>query len=668
MRKMWKHGTSVFLLVILLLGNVLSVTAYAETGETVGVFNDRVYSFLNLSDNRAIDVPGGNTATGTYLEAYEFSSANPWQRWQIKYVGNGDYELVDMNSGKLLSIPGSSSQTGLQAWIWPRDNTNGQKFRIQRNADGSYTFLSKASNYTKALGWDGNALKQLAADGTSNQKFKMVLAGYVYSIYGADTGTCLDTELSVTSGGRIFENAPRTGFLGQKWKIDYIGNDLYRIMDMYSGLYWSVANNSEDYAEAIQRKAWNNQSGQKFQIRQNSDGTVSFLPQCSRDNYGIVELYNGSLVQYMDEGLSSQSFTLVAKETNEMPNGGYFFASPTGEYYLQQDVYEDDMTEQAFFGGDDYQMWRVKYDADGFFTIINHGSGEYLTSPDSVTNGAVIELQPGFGDDPTNGIYNTYRQRWKITIGAYGRVLLQSRQQTIDSPSLYVSVPTNSTDNTYVLQSTAHAKLWQPRRTTMTELRWQDTNTFCWLACAEMETKTQGYNLYSQWDICLDYFYDDTDGAILETGGTPAQIALACEYYTDNELDYVAYTLRIYSEDNLQKYIDAGDTVIITRGWYVEQDGVFVRAGGHATLITGYYYNHEDGKYRYIINDPWDIESPDTPGIGSRYIRSYDNLICGRTLSVEEDLQDLGFWESVIVLNTEYANTNVTNPCFRFED
>lgn len=88
-----------------------------------------------------------------------------------------------MNSQKLLSIPGSMSGVGPHAWIWINDGTTGQKFSIRRNLDGTYSFLSKCSNYIHVLDIsltpnngmnNGNVLHQYYDNGTTNQRFDLV--------------------------------------------------------------------------------------------------------------------------------------------------------------------------------------------------------------------------------------------------------------------------------------------------------------------------------------------------------------------------------------------------------------------------------------------------------------------------------------------------------------
>lgn len=171
--------------------------------------SQNVYHIKNFNSDKCLDVSAGNTANGSDVSQYTYTPTSEWQRWQITYCGNGDYTIIDMHSGKLLSIEASSSANNANAWIWEYDGTAGQFFRIRTNADGTVTFLTKASNYTKAIGiyeeglLNGDTLVQQSNDdGSDNQKFVLIPD---------------DIKITICASGFTLDNSASSSWAGHAW-------------------------------------------------------------------------------------------------------------------------------------------------------------------------------------------------------------------------------------------------------------------------------------------------------------------------------------------------------------------------------------------------------------------------------------------------------------------
>ncbi len=152
---------------------------FDNVGVTSGIKNGGIYNIIAKHSNKAIDITGGGTTNGTLLNQYPVTPGYQWQRWKFEYQGNGEYKIRDMNSGYLLSISGSSNSNGANSHIWQQDGTDGQIFKIRANHDGTYTFLSKCSAYTKVLDVNdastanGAIIIQYTDTGAENQKFML---------------------------------------------------------------------------------------------------------------------------------------------------------------------------------------------------------------------------------------------------------------------------------------------------------------------------------------------------------------------------------------------------------------------------------------------------------------------------------------------------------------
>ena len=128
-----------------------------SVGETVGIKNGGIYNLVSSSSNLCLDVTGAGTANGTLVNQYQVMPAYHWQRWKFIYLGDGQYKIQDVNSGKLLSVSGSSASNDAGIHIWADDGTSGQVFKITQNIDGTYSFRSKCSSYLRAISIAGSS-------------------------------------------------------------------------------------------------------------------------------------------------------------------------------------------------------------------------------------------------------------------------------------------------------------------------------------------------------------------------------------------------------------------------------------------------------------------------------------------------------------------------------
>ena len=128
-----------------------------NVGEMKGIKNGGVYNIVSALSKKCLDVTEAGTANGTLVNQYQVMPAYHWQRWKFIYLGDGQYKIQDVNSGKLLSISGSSSYENANVHIWADDGTTGQIFKIDRNIDGTYSFRSKCSNYGRAVSIAGSS-------------------------------------------------------------------------------------------------------------------------------------------------------------------------------------------------------------------------------------------------------------------------------------------------------------------------------------------------------------------------------------------------------------------------------------------------------------------------------------------------------------------------------
>jgi mannan endo-1,4-beta-mannosidase len=93
------------------------------------------YKIINRLSGLALDAYGGGTANGTLVDQWSYGGgAN--QQWAVTSLGNGQYEIVNVNANLALDVPGSGG-SGAFVDLWSYGGGNNQKWVITP-VGGSY--------------------------------------------------------------------------------------------------------------------------------------------------------------------------------------------------------------------------------------------------------------------------------------------------------------------------------------------------------------------------------------------------------------------------------------------------------------------------------------------------------------------------------------------------
>ena len=100
------------------------------------------------------------------------------------------YKIKDINSGKLLIIEASASAYAANAWIWEDDGTTGQVFKLRDNGDGTFSFLTQCSDYSKVLSYDGNMSVRQYNDSSADKGTHFTIEFAGMNRYKQGKGVC----------------------------------------------------------------------------------------------------------------------------------------------------------------------------------------------------------------------------------------------------------------------------------------------------------------------------------------------------------------------------------------------------------------------------------------------------------------------------------------------
>ena len=250
-----------------------------------------------------------------------------------KKVQTGEYEIYTcLNETKVVEVIGSSKTNGANAEIYERGNQNNQKFKIQLNSDGTYTFLALHSNKVLDVCVANGNVSQYEAHGGDNQKWylKECGDGYYYIISKAN-GWYLDVDKGQGKDCQNIQVYTGHGEKSQKFKFSNlqsttgsrtIKDGIYHIKSQVaSNRLLEVPNNQTNNDVKIQTGVNKNLASQKFQVTYQKDGTY-IITAIHSGKALDVQYGNGKngtpVLQYAKHGGASQKWVIL-----ENSNGTY---------------------------------------------------------------------------------------------------------------------------------------------------------------------------------------------------------------------------------------------------------------------------------------------------------------------------------------------------------
>lgn len=153
------------------------------------VYAQATYEIQNVFSGKVLDVTGGTASAsnptplenGTLIQQWDYSGG-PNQQWQLVYLGQNTYQIINLQSGKVLDVVGGSDADGarIQQYSWL--NGGNQKWSLLSQSNGSYVIQNVQSGNVLdvAGGTSGPALQnrdpiqQWSSTSAANQQWNIV--------------------------------------------------------------------------------------------------------------------------------------------------------------------------------------------------------------------------------------------------------------------------------------------------------------------------------------------------------------------------------------------------------------------------------------------------------------------------------------------------------------
>lgn len=148
------------------LGSETRTVVYNNKG-TQSISDGQYYIKSALDNNYVLDLKDGGTANGTNIILNKYSGSDS-QKFYVKYVGDGYYELISEKSGKCVDVAGGNKAPGTNVQTWDYYGVKSQKYIIRQADNGTYYLVSgtggayvdvygaKIASGTNIQIWSGN--------------------------------------------------------------------------------------------------------------------------------------------------------------------------------------------------------------------------------------------------------------------------------------------------------------------------------------------------------------------------------------------------------------------------------------------------------------------------------------------------------------------------------
>lgn len=350
-----------------------------------------LYEIVNVNSDKPFEAQGGSVSNGGAVSQYS-SNGTCAQHWSIVDCGNGEYSFINSKSGKAIDVPGGNGVSGSALQIYTYNGSDAQKWT-----------LAPARTIRQEL-------NDLAASGKG-----LVNEGVEYAIGSVSERQVFDIAGGSINSGSNLQLYASNATKAQRWTFSYDKNGYVTITNVKSGKVLDVFAGSKKAGANVQQYASNGSWAQKWILVDCGDGSFKI---CSAIRTGFVldlaggSTANGANVQvYDDNGTAAQRFRLytageVSKAQTIDPQSAVVTASDGRVFDVPGGNVDSGAAIQLYSAnGTIAQSFGFEFDDEaGLYAIKSAKSYRYLYAQDGdiVPGAAVKQGSPS----PSSQIYD----------------------------------------------------------------------------------------------------------------------------------------------------------------------------------------------------------------------------------------------------------------------
>ncbi len=385
------------------IDNGANIYLYSNIDDDTQVFDvsylgNGSYKIINRKSGKGLDCEGGNTSSGTNVQQWVYTD-EPQQQWIIQDSGDGEsFNIISKKSGLYLDVHGGASEDCSNIQIFTPNNSNAQKWRFITWGNGTGKSVPEG-DYRIVSALDNN----MALD-----------------VYGAET----NDEANI----QLYSNLH---FPEQVFSISYINNGYYKITNTHSGKSLDLKSAKCTSGTSIQQYHYENVPQQQWIIKPSSSGYFNIISKKGGLYIDVTggEAKNQSNIQgYIGNDSAAQRWKLRRVLKSEMLSVNGVTVKSTDEEIVPEIkvTVDDEIVSQE----SNYQVAISSEFAAGKGTVTVTGINDYC---DSVTKEFSINIQEALlGDADGDGEVTTFdvvyvlRYVVSIDIGAYEETIMNA--------------------------------------------------------------------------------------------------------------------------------------------------------------------------------------------------------------------------------------------------
>ncbi|MDO4805362.1 MAG: RICIN domain-containing protein, partial [Lachnospiraceae bacterium] len=201
---------------------------------------------------------------------------------------DGTWKFINAKCDLALAVQQNSPEVGKGLVLYRQTTKEAQNWKLARKSDNSFAIMNAVTGYSVAMS-DPSAVKgttlSMAESATSGlQRFYVVETDPVNNQYdgtyvvraSSNNAYALNIASSSKEDGANVNLYKYSNTGARKFEIAYSGGGYYRLINVNSGLVVTVKGNTKANGTNVIQSAWAAESGQRWKISVNADGTVTF--------------------------------------------------------------------------------------------------------------------------------------------------------------------------------------------------------------------------------------------------------------------------------------------------------------------------------------------------------------------------------------------------------
>lgn len=282
--------------------------------------------YVVMHDNPAAALGASGMVNNTRVALAE-KKATETQKFRVRKNADGTYRLVAARSELVLASAQNKKTAGNPVVLYQDTGKAAQHWKVVTNSDGSFSFnnttlgLSLGTNTPGGYKYTGTGtiLRVCEPKNVTSQKFWLIKCAAIdSSMDGRYSVSCKANKnyvLHVASSSKD-ENAniclqKYSGISSQKFELVYSGSGYYRIVNVNSGKVLGTESGAD--GANIRQEAWSGSRDQRWSVTKNSDGTC-----CLKNMDGMyAEVASGSIANGRNivSKKKSSSYWILTKRT-----------------------------------------------------------------------------------------------------------------------------------------------------------------------------------------------------------------------------------------------------------------------------------------------------------------------------------------------------------------